>query len=112
MDGVHCGAALIYGDSASGLGGAPAISPGAFLGLGLHTAFAQVTRHFGAPLGQGDLKTFLGVSSLNSLVQTQPGGGACAYYLNAAKRAARAYQLCFDGSGDLMQKAVITTSGD
>jgi hypothetical protein len=112
MRGVHCGASLIYGDSASGLASAPAMSPGAFLGLAVHTAFTQVTQRFGAPLGQADLKAFLGVSSLNSLVQTQPGGGACAYYLNSAKRAERAYQLCFNGSGDLAQKAVITTSGN
>lgn len=87
------------------------MSPGAYLGLALHTSFADVTQRFGRPLGQADLTTFLAGTSLSSLVQSQPAG-ACAYYLNAANRSQRAYALCFNRSGDLVQTQVVTSSSD
>lgn len=114
MTRVHCGVDIIsggWGDAtAVARATAPAISRHDYQSLALQSTFADVTQLFGAPLSRADLKQFLSVSSLAPLIQSQPLGESCAYYLDGANRAGRAFQLCFGKSLALTEKAILTTS--
>jgi hypothetical protein len=109
MSGLHCGPSLIYGTTSAGLDAAPAIQPSAYRAVGNGIALGEVTRQFGAPLSKAELTAFLGLSSLSALIQNQPAGTTCAYYLNASNRS-RAYQLCFNGGYALVGKALLTAA--
>lgn len=114
MKGVHCGIALIYSSLTTGsatTSAKPAFTAKAFRSLALKSTFAQITQQFGAPLNKRDLKNFLGVASLTPLIQSQRPTDRCAYYLNTADPTARAFQLCFNSSYALVEKAILTTSG-
>ena len=110
--GVTCQGGLIFGEGAATIATAPAIGIGAYQNLAVpSTTLSQVITRFGAPLSSSALKSFIGPGSYSSLVGAQPSGESCAYYLDSANRAARAFQLCFNDAHALAAKAIISTSG-
>jgi O-antigen/teichoic acid export membrane protein len=110
--GVTCQGGLIFGAGTATIATAPAIGIGDYQNLGVGSiTLSQVISRFGAPLSAGALKSFIGAGSYSSLVGAQPSGDSCAYYLDSADRASRAFQLCFNGSRALAAKAIISTSG-
>lgn len=110
--GVTCQGGLISGEGAATIATAPAIGIGAYENQGVgSTTLSQVISRFGAPLSSSALKTFIGPGSYSSLIGAQPPGDSCAYYLDSADRASRAFQLCFSSSHSLAAKAIISTSG-
>jgi hypothetical protein len=103
---------VIFGEGAATIATAPAIGIGAYQNLAVGSNnLSQVISRFGAPLSSSALKSFIGAGSYSSLVGAQPAGDACAYYLDSANRASRAFQLCFNGGHTLAAKAIISTSG-
>jgi len=109
---VTCNGGLIFGQGAATIATAPAIGIGAYQNQAVgSTTLSQVISRFGAPLSSSALKTFIGPGSYSSLIGAQPPGDSCAYYLDSADRASRAFQLCFNGSQSLAAKAIISTSG-
>ena len=109
---MTCQGGLISGQGAATIATAPAIGIGAYQNQAVgSTALSQVISRFGAPLSSSALKNFIGPSSYSSLIGAQPAGDSCAYYLDSADRASRAFQLCFNGAHTLAAKAIISTSG-
>jgi O-antigen/teichoic acid export membrane protein len=110
--GVSCQGGLIFGEGAATIATAPAIGIGAYQSLAVGSiTLSQVISRFGAPLSSSALKSFIGAGSYSSLVGAQPAGDSCAYYLDSANRASRAFQLCFNSGHSLAAKAIISTSG-
>jgi hypothetical protein len=101
---------LIYGDVTADSADAAAISPSAYQSLAVHAPLSVITGKFGAPTSPAELKNLLGVSSLAQLVQSQPAGESCAYYLDASNRTGQAFQLCFGRGYVLAGKAILATS--
>lgn len=109
---MTCQGGLIFGNGAATIATAPAIGIGAYQNQGVGTTtLSQVISRFGAPLSSSALKSFIGAGSYSSLIGAQPPGDSCAYYLDSADRASRAFQLCFNSSHSLAAKAIISTSG-
>jgi hypothetical protein len=109
---VTCQGGLIVGGGAATIATAPAIGAGSYQSVAVGSlSLSQAITRFGAPLSANALKTFIGAGSYASLVGAQPSGDSCAYYLDSADRATRAFQLCFDSAHSLAAKAIISTSG-
>ena len=109
---MSCQGGLIFGEGAATIATAPAIGIGSYQSLAVGSiTLSQVISRFGAPLSSSALKSFIGAGSYSSLVGAQPAGDSCAYYLDSANRASRAFQLCFNSGHSLAAKAIISTSG-
>lgn len=104
--GVHCDAGLISG------GGSASLSPDAYRGLTLRaTTLSQALERFGPPTSRSSLQRLLGTETLASLISSQPSGDSCAYYIAGPGASAGAFQLCFGAGFNLVEKAIVSSSG-
>lgn len=71
----------------------------------------EVLNQLGDPDSRGTLRALLGSGWRPALASDQAIGTSCAYYLSSADRSGRAFQLCFNSAQNLVEKAVISTSG-
>lgn len=101
---VRCGGGVISG------AGRSSVSHSAYQALSVQqTTLSQVLEQLGPPTSRSSLQSFLGSTTLSSLIANQPSGESCAYYLNTS--GAAAFQLCFDSASKLAQKAILSSSG-
>lgn len=113
ITGITCQGGLIYHHDGGDLASGAAIPISAFRALALsdHVTLGQVEIEFGLPDSRATLRAFLGTGWSTALSADQPEQASCAYYLNSAARASRAFQLCFNAAQRLVEKTIISISG-